>query len=177
MLFANIVDNMRDVGTQTGFTPQQFIAQCIAVIVLFLVLQKFAWGPVTAILEQRRKAIEDSMANADRIKQELAEAEQSRHAILQKANDQANLIVSEAKKSAAALTEKLAQEAQAQAQEIIRKGHEAAAADRARLFAELKQEVGALVIQTTEKVAGKVLTADDQSRLNTETVRELSAKN
>ncbi len=168
MLFANIVDNMRDVGTQTGFTPQQFIAQCIAVIVLFLVLQKFAWGPVTAILEQRRKAIEDSMANADRIKQELAEAEQSRHAIL---------IVSEAKKSAAALTEKLAQEAQAQAQEIIRKGHEAAAADRARLFAELKQEVGALVIQTTEKVAGKVLTADDQSRLNTETVRELSAKN
>ena len=41
----------------------------------------------------------------------------------------------------------------------------------------LKQQVAALVIQTTEKVAGKVLTADDQTRLNAETQRQLSASN
>ena len=42
---------------------------------------------------------------------------------------------------------------------------------------ELKQHIGELVIQTTEKVAGKVLTADDQARLNSETLRQLEATN
>ena len=42
-------------------------------------------------------------------------------------------------------------------------------------MAELKQHLGELVIQTTEKVAGKVLTADDQARLNRETVQQVEA--
>jgi F-type H+-transporting ATPase subunit b len=65
----------------------------------------------------------------------------------------------------------------AQAQEIIRKAHEASALDRDRLMAELKQHVGELVIQTTQKVAGKVLTPDDQSRLNSEAIRQINAPN
>ncbi len=49
--------------------------------------------------------------------------------------------------------------------------------DHDRLLAELKQHVGELVIQTTEKVAGKVLTPADQERLNRETVAQLDARN
>jgi F-type H+-transporting ATPase subunit b len=172
---ANIIDNLENVGTQTGFTPQQFIAQIFAVCILFGVLQKFAWKPVLETLEKRRKLIEEGLANAEKIKGELADAEASRIKVIQKANEQANALIAEAQKSAAVLAERLAKEANTQAQEIIRKAHEAAVLDRDRLFAELKQQVGALVIQTTEKVAGKVLTADDQSRLNDETLRQLSA--
>ena len=42
---------------------------------------------------------------------------------------------------------------------------------------ELKRHIGELVVQTTEKVAGKILTAQDQSRLNEETIRQLTASN
>jgi F-type H+-transporting ATPase subunit b len=174
---ANIVDNLENVGTQTGFTVQQFIAQCIAVIVLFVVLQKFAWKPVLTILEERRKAIEQSMANAEKIKAELADAEASRIKVIHQANEQAATIVAEAQKAGAALAERLAKEANTQAQDIVRRAHEAAVLDRDKLMAELKQHVGELVIQTTQKVAGKVLTADDQTRLNTETIRQINAPN
>jgi F-type H+-transporting ATPase subunit b len=174
---ANIVDNLENVGTQTGFTVQQFIAQCIAVIVLFVVLQKFAWKPVLTILEERRKAIEQGMANAEKIKAELADAEASRIKVIHKANEQAAAIVAEAQKAGAALAERLAKEANTQAQDIVRRAHEAAVLDRDKLMAELKQHVGELVIQTTQKVAGKVLTADDQTRLNTETIRQINAPN
>ena len=171
----DIETNFQNVGMQTGFTLQQFIAQCIAVTVLFLVLNKFAWVPVRNILEARRKAIEDSMTNADKIKQQLADAESTRLAVITKANEKANLIISEAEKSAAAITEQRAKEATRQAEDIIKNAHEAAVLDRNRLMAELKAQVGALVIQTTEKVAGKVLTADDQARLNRETLSQLEA--
>jgi len=175
--FADIVDNFRDIGVKTGFTLPQFLAQCVAVTVLFLLLNKLAWAPVRKMLEERRKIIADSMANADKIKKELSDAESTRLSIIQKANEQANKIIAEAEKSAAAVTEQRAKEASRQAEDIVKNAHEAAVLDRNRLMAELKRQVGELVIQTTQKVTGKVLTADDQARLNAETVRQVEARN
>jgi F-type H+-transporting ATPase subunit b len=178
LIFASLTDiedNFVHVGEQTGFTLQQFIAQCIVVTILFLVMNQFAWKPVRGMLEKRRKTIEDSMANAERIKKELADAEATRLSIIQKANDKANLIIAEAEKSAAAITEQRAKEATRQAEDIVKNAHEASVLDRNRLMSELKQHLGELVIQTTEKVTGKVLSADDQNRLNSETLRQLEA--
>jgi F-type H+-transporting ATPase subunit b len=171
----DIKTNFENVGLQTGFTLQQFIAQCIVVTVLFLVLQKFGWKPVRTILEQRRKTIEDAMANAEKIKKQLADAEATRLSIIQKANEQANTIVAAAEKSAAVIAEQRAKEATRQAEDIIKNAHDASLLDRNRLMEELKRHVGELVIQTTEKVTGKILTAEDQTRLNTETLRQLGA--
>jgi len=174
---ANIIDNLQAAGTTTGWNTRQFIAQCIGITILFVVLNKFAWKPVRATLEERRTKIEQAMANADKIKKELADAEATRVGIIQKANEQANAIIAEAEKAAVARGEQRTKEATRQAEDIVKKAHEAAVLDRDRLLAELKREVGALVIQTTEKVAGKVLTADDQTRLNAETARQLIASN
>ncbi|HEV3271970.1 MAG TPA: F0F1 ATP synthase subunit B [Candidatus Methylacidiphilales bacterium] len=173
----DIKDNFERVGLQTGFTLQQFIAQCIVITILFIVLWQFGWKPVRRILEQRQKTIEEAMANAEKIKKELADAETMRLSIIQKANEQANHIIAEAEKSAAVVTEQRAKEASRQAEEIIKNAREAAVLERNRLMVELKQHIGGLVVQTTEKVTGKVLTADDQARLNTETLRQLGANN
>jgi len=174
---ADIIENLKNAGDLTGWNTQQFFSQCFAVTVLFTVLYIFAWKPVRTILEQRRNTIEESMANAAKIKKELSEAEASRLSIIQKANEQAAAIIASAEKAAVTRGEQRTQEASRQAEDIVKKAHEAAVLDRDRLMAELKHQVGALVIQTTEKVTGKVLTSDDQTRLNTETVRQLSAPN
>ena len=96
----DIENNFENVGLQTGFTKQQFFSQIIAVTVLFTVMYKFAWKKVLVILDERRKTIEQSLKNADRIKKELADTETSRLAVLQKANEQANRIIADAEKSA-----------------------------------------------------------------------------
>jgi len=178
--FANLSDiasNFENVGLKTGFTLQQFISQCVAVTILFVVMYQFAWKKVLVILEERRKTIEQSLANADKIKKELSDAESTRLSIIQKANEQATKIIAEAEKSAAAVGERRTQEAQRQAEDIIKNAHEASVLDRNRLMAELKAQIGALVIQTTEKVAGKVLTPADQARLKDETLQQVEARN
>jgi len=172
---ANIIDNLQEAGSNTGWNSKQFFAQCFVITLLFIALNLLAWKPVRTVLEERRKKIEESMANAEKIKQQLADAEASRLSIIQKATEQATAIIAAAEKAAVARGEQRTQEAVRQAEEIIKKAHEAAVLNRDRLLAELKREVGALVIQTTEKVAGKVLTTDDQTRLNAETLRQLSA--
>jgi len=172
---ATVIDNMENIAMVTGVNWPQLIAQCIAVLVMFTFLWKFAWQPVRKILEERQAKIAESMANAERIKKELLEAEATRLSIIQKANDQATALIVEAEKAAALRGDEKTQEALRQAEDILRKAREAAVLERDRLMAELKREVGSLVIQTTEKVAGKVLTADDRNRLNSETLRQLSA--
>ena len=63
----------------------------------------------------------------------------------------------------------------AAAEQIMTKAREAAAQDHDRMLAELKREVGRLVVQATTTVTGKILTAEDQRRLAEETAKQIAA--
>ena len=127
------------------------------------------------VLEERRQRIADGLANADKIKAELARTEAMQRDVLDKANAQANKLIEEARAAAARVQEQETQKAIAQAEQIITKAREAAAIERARMLTDLRREVGTLVVNTTSQVIGKVLTPEDQRRLNEETRRQLAA--
>jgi F-type H+-transporting ATPase subunit b len=83
--------------------------------------------------------------------------------------------VADAREVARRLQEQEARQATAAAAQVVQKAREAALLEHARMLAELRREVGHLVVQTTAAVAGKVLTADDQRRLAEETALRLTA--
>ena len=130
--------------------------------------------PIFNLLEARRQKIADGIANAEKIKAELAATEAERKRVLAEAGDQAAKLIEEARAAAARVSEAETQKAIAAAEQIIAKAREAAAQDHDKMLAELKREVGRLVVQTTATVTGKVLTAEDQKRLAEETQKQLS---
>ena len=152
-----------------------FISQCIAFLVVAVLLKKLAYKPVLQMLENRRNTIAESMENAEKIKAELAETQAERDKVLADANQQAEKLIADAKDAARQVGEAEGQKAVKQAEEIIRKAREATEADRDRMMTELKAEIGRLVVETTAKVSGKVLTVEDQQRLIDETNREMAA--
>lgn len=164
-----------DVQREFGIQWSHFIAQVISFTIVAALLYKFAYKPVLGILHERRERIAEGLANAERIKAELARTEVERQEILNKANTQANRLIEEARTAAARVQEQETQKAIQAAEQIIAKAKEAAALDHARMLQELKREVGHLVVQTTAKVTGKVLSPDDQKRLAEETTRVLAA--
>jgi F-type H+-transporting ATPase subunit b len=109
------------------------------------------------------------------MKVQLAEAQATSAAIIQNANAEAQKMIEETRASAKALGERQAQQAVAEAEQIISKAREASVQERDRLLAELRREVARLVIDTTSKVTGKVLTPEDQRRLSEEASREIAA--
>jgi len=151
-----------------------FIAQLLNFILVLFVLKKFAFGPIQEILEKRRTRIADGEAKLEEIEQKLADSEKEKLALLEKANADSKRLIGEARESAAALSEKKAQEAVSQAQAILAKAQEAAKAERATMAAELKQEFGRLVVATTSQVTGKTLDEKDQKRLNEEAVSSIN---
>jgi F-type H+-transporting ATPase subunit b len=151
------------------------LAQLILFIIVYFVLKKFAFGPIIAMLEERRKKIEEGQLNAQKIKQQLAEAEKRYAEILAKANMEAQKLIDQARESASHVADRKTQEAVAAAEQIIAKAQEAAALEHERSMAQLKRELGHLVVETTAKVTGKVLTPDDQRRLQEEAARQLAS--
>ena len=147
----------------------------MSLCVLCVLLRLFAYKPIINVLQQRRQRIADGLANADKIKAELARTEAARLDILNKANTAANKLIEEARAAAARVQEQETQKAIAAAEQIIVKAREAAEQDHARMLTELRREVGRLVVDTTSKVTGKILTPEDQRRLADETSRQLSA--
>ena len=178
ILFAatgGIGDIAVETGKQFGFDKVLFFSQLASFVLVAILLQKFAFKPILKLLDERRTRIEEGLKNAERMKVELANAQAKAQDILTQANSQANKLIEEARAAAAKVQEAETQKAIQQAEQIIAKAREAAAADHTRMLAELKREVGRLVVETTSKVTGKVLTMDDQKRLAEETSKQLAA--
>jgi len=166
-------DLVGDITRQFGVTWPLFIAQCISFFIVLLVLKKFAFGPIQDMLNQRAKRIEEGEAKLKRIEQQLADSEVRTAEAIAKANEDATRLINEAKESSAALSEQKTQEAIASAQNIIAKAEDAAKAERNTMMTELRGEFGKLVASTTAQVTGKVLTADDQKRINDEALASI----
>jgi F-type H+-transporting ATPase subunit b len=175
-MFAEAADNpVAQVARTFGVDWPHLIAQIISFAVVCIFLYLFAYKRVLAMLEERRQRIAEGLANAEKIKTELARAEVQRQEILSQANTQAVKLIEEARAAAARVQEQETQKAIAAAEQIISKAREAANQDHARMLTELKREVGRLVVQTTATVTGKVLTADDQRRISEETVKQVAS--
>ncbi|MBI5820395.1 MAG: F0F1 ATP synthase subunit B [Verrucomicrobia bacterium] len=160
---------------QFGVDWPHFIAQLLTMLVVLYVLNRYAYKPLLDLLEERRRRIAESMAQAEQVKQELAKAQEAREKIIADAGKQAQQLIDEARAAAQRQGDQQLQQAIAQAEALIAKAREATDLDRQRMLTELKHEVGRLVVETTAKVTGKVLTPDDQRRLAEETAKQLAA--
>lgn len=151
-----------------------FAAQVINFFLVIFVLKKFAFGPIQAILEQRRERIAAGEEKLKRIEKQLADSEATTAAAIAKANEEAVRLIAEAREGAAAFSEQKAQEAISEAKQIRAKAEAAGNTDRERISTELKREFGRLVAATTSQVTGKVLTAEDQHRINEEALSKVA---
>jgi len=166
---------LRDTADTFGWNPWLFLSQVISFVIVAFLLRRFAYKPILTVLEERRRTIEEGQLNAEKIKKELAEAEKRYQEILAKANADAQKMIDEARQSSAHLAERKEQEAIMTAEQILAKAREASILEHERTMAELKREIGRLVVDTTAKVTGKVLTSEDQRRLQEEAARYLAA--
>ena len=158
-----------------GVDWQHLGAQIISFSIVCAVLHKFAYRRILAMLKQRREQIALGIANAEKIKAELDKTETQRQEVMAQAHTQGAKFIEEARAAAARVQQEETKKASAAAEEIMAKAHEAAAQDHDRMLAELKREVGKLVVQATTTVTGKILTAEDQRRLAEETSKQIAA--
>jgi F-type H+-transporting ATPase subunit b len=171
---SNSDGQLEEIARTFGVDWSHLIAQMISFSIVCLLLYLFAYRPILKILAERRQLIAQGLANTEKIKAELARTEAERQEAIAKVNDQAARFLEEARSAAARLREQETRKAIAAADQIVIKARETAAQNHDRMLADLKRDVGRLVVRTSAAVTGKILTADDERRLNEETARQLT---
>jgi F-type H+-transporting ATPase subunit b len=140
-------------------------------VVLFVVLSKFAFGPITEQVRKREHALEEALAEAKRDREEAAKliAEQRRQ--LDAARDEGQKLIADARGAAEKSRQDLVQQAHEQQQEILNRTREEIRAERDKAIAELRREAVDLAIVG----AGKVIEKNLDDRTNRELVERFLA--
>jgi len=157
-----------------GVNWPHLVAQIVSFGIVCAVLYTLAYKPILRILEARRQQIAAGLANAAKIKAELARIDAERLDVLSKADVEGKRLIEEARAAAVRVREEETRKATVAAEQILTRAHEETQREQARMLAEIKREVGRLVVQTTAKVAGRILTPDDHRRLAEESATHLS---
>jgi F-type H+-transporting ATPase subunit b len=138
-----------------------------------ILLARLAFPRISAALDSRQKAIEDSIDTAERTREEADKILAEYRERLQEARAQADEIVQHARATA----ESHEREARDQARELAAEASARAERDieaaTKRALQELRKEVADLTVMATEKVTRKALDSADQKRLVEEALSEL----
>ena len=145
----------------------------IAFGITLFILRRLAFPRIAAALDQRRRAIEESIESAERTRREADELLGEYRARLSEAREQAEDIVARSRRAADRLEEEAKQDARQRSEEMLERARREIEFETRRALAELRKEVADLTVVATEKVARKSLDADDQRRLVQEALEEV----
>ncbi|HQW83342.1 MAG TPA: F0F1 ATP synthase subunit B [Ferruginibacter sp.] len=129
----------------------------LAFLVVFFLLKKFAWPMIINGLAEREKNIADSLATAEKIKLEMAQLKNDNETILVKAREERAIMLKEAKDTKDKMINDAKEEAKTAAAKIIADANASIQNQKMAALTEIKNQVGSLVLEVSEKVLRKEL--------------------
>src|ERR1044071_2177030 len=129
----------------------------VAFLIVFFILKKFAWPAILGGLKKREQTIADSLATAEKIKAEMAQMKNENEALLAKAREERAQLLKEARETKDKIINEATEHAKAAAGKIMQENIAAIEAQKMAALTEVKNQVGKLVIEVTEKILRREL--------------------
>ena len=132
----------------------------LAFLIVWIGLGKFAWPAIMNSINERTKGIEDSLAAAEKAKEDMAQLKSDNQAILKEAREEQSKILAEAKEIKDKIIAEAKGKAQEEADKIVSSARENIVNEKMAAITEIKNQVGMLSIDIAEKILKNQL-ADD----------------
>lgn len=133
--------------------------------ILFLILKKFLYKPVTKVLAERRAQIESDYSAADEAKRVALESKTEYEEKLSHAEADADAMRRAAADDAKRHGDKLVAEAREKADSIIAAAEAEIDLDKKKARAEMKREIADVSVKLAEKIIERELDADTHREL------------
>lgn len=143
----------------------------LAFLVVFFILKKYAWPAILGGLKKREDTIAESLASAERIKAEMAQMKSENESLLAQAREERAGMLKDAKHTADKMVSDAKERAKTEYDKILADAQAAIQQQKNAVLTDLKNQVGALVIEVAEKVLRKEL--NDKSKQE-DYIRQLS---
>jgi F-type H+-transporting ATPase subunit b len=133
----------------------------LAFLIVFFVLRKFAWGPILNSLDQREKNIAGSLETAERVKREMAQLKSENEELMARAREERSAMLKEARDTKDRIVNEAKEQAKVEANKIILEAQQQINAQKMAALTDVKNQVGKLVVEVTEKVLRRQLAGAD----------------
>jgi F-type H+-transporting ATPase subunit b len=133
----------------------------LAFLIVFFILKKLAWPAIIKGLKDRENSIADSLATAQKVKEEMALMKSENEALLAKAREERAALLKEARETKDKIINEAKDQAKVEAGKIIAEAQAAINAQKMAALTDVKNQVGKLVIEVSEKVLRKELGSKD----------------
>ena len=153
--------------------PGLMIWTIVAFGITLWILNRYAFGPIQKLIDDRRERIKRAVEEADQTRDEARRLLEEHRALIADAKGEAESILAEARKVAASQQERMRHELdedrQRRLDETLRQIDQA----RVQALGDIRRQVGELAALATEKITRKTLTDADQKRLIDEALAEI----
>jgi F-type H+-transporting ATPase subunit b len=153
------------------------LIQVVNFLILIALLSRFLFRPLSEFLQKRAEGIQRSLDEAAAARESAARAQQEQEARVVAAQREAAALREQVQREVEAERHRLQAAARAEAERLVAQAKSEIAAETRRARASLREEAVGLSLAAAERLLGRALTAEDQTRLAEQYVRELGTRN
>jgi F-type H+-transporting ATPase subunit b len=164
VVILNFADSSSGIGA-LGFSGTDFLVQLITFVLAYLILRRYAFGPIIKMMNQRRETIESSVKLAEDLKKEQAELEANVEKALFDARKEADGIIASAQDTGRETIRDAEEKAKTKAASILAEADDRIKQDTALARKNLEKELVGLVSDTTEAIINEKLDAKKDAQL------------
>ena len=149
------------------------LGQTLAFVIFVAICWKWVWPPILAIMEEREKRISDGLEAAKKAKDSLTQAQQEYDAEISKAKAEAATILEKANERASTIVGEAKNKAEVEAEKIISTANKNLEAEINKTKAQLKQDLGQIVVDTAQKIIEEEISADKHEKIIAEAAERI----
>ena len=154
-------------------TPGLMIWTLVCFGIAFLVLRRYAFGPIQTMIDARREQIRRSIEEADNARAEARKLLEQHRELVNEARGQAEEILAEARKTREAMEQRMREETEAERQRRLEETRKEIAAETARALEQIRSEVADLTLEAASRVVGRTLDSERDQELIEEAIAGL----
>ena len=148
------------------FSYGLFFLLAIILVILIVLLAKFAWKPILAALAAREEGISNALLAAENAKKEMQNLKADNEKLLAEARAERDLMIKEAREIKEKMIADAKSEAQAQGEKMIESAKASIESEKNAAMAELKNQVSTLSLEIAETLLkGELSNKEAQTKL------------
>lgn len=147
------------------FYWESLVFSLVAFGILYYLLNKFAFGPLFNIMEQRRQHVVNEINTAENNRQEASKLLEDQKQSIQEARKEALSIIEQAKQTSSKQADEIIVKAKSEAVRIKDDAVKDIENEKNKAINELRDEVGALSILIASKIVEKQIDEPSQKQL------------
>ena len=134
------------------FSVGLFAMQALILLILIVLMKKFAWKPILGALDAREGEIKDAIDAAKKAKEELVQVTSDKESLLTEAKAERDNILAEAQSTAKSIVAEAKEAASAEGTKMIEKAKQSIEQEKKAALADIKNQASTLSIEIAEKL-------------------------